>query len=176
MTARPILAVDVDGVLNALSRGAPEPGWQDTQVLPGQPYASGFRIRCNPGHGARLLGIAQETGAELTWCTTWEDLANEHIAPLVGLPELPVVPVSTGKTRTRSTVGEMKSAGMRAYAGDRPFCWLDDEPDAAHELRSCPVPHLVVEVDPETGLQDRHFAEARAWLLALAETAGEVPA
>jgi hypothetical protein len=171
---RPILAVDVDGVLNAISGGKPPAGWRDARVLPGSPYSSGFRIRHNPGHGAKLLAIAEETGAELTWCTTWEDLANEHIRQLVGLPELPVVPVSTGQTRSRSTVGEMKSAALRAYAGERPFCWLDDEPDAAHELRDCGTPHLVVEVDPETGLQDMHFAEARAWLLALAENAGEV--
>jgi HAD domain in Swiss Army Knife RNA repair proteins len=137
MSTKPILAVDMDGVLNACNSGAPAPGWQDTRVR-------GFRIRYNPGHGPRLLAIAEETDAELTWCTTWEALANEDIAPLVGLPELPWVPMEPGhagqKFSERRSVGRIKARAMAAYAGDRPFCWLDDEPDAASELAACPVP------------------------------------
>jgi HAD domain in Swiss Army Knife RNA repair proteins len=166
VTGRPILAVDVDGVLNAISDGKPPEGWQDA-------WAEGFRIRYNPGHGARLLVIAEATGSELTWCTTWEELANQHIRQLVGLPELPWVPMEPGRagrkfSEYRST-GATKVMAMRAYAGDRPFCWLDDEPDAADELRSLAVPHLVVYVDDSAGLQDEHFAAAQAWLAALPE-------
>jgi hypothetical protein len=167
VSARPILAVDVDGVLNACNDGPPAPGWQDTR-------AQGFRIRFNPGHGARLLAIAEETGAELVWCTTWEEMANQYIRQLVGLPELPWVPMEPGRAGQKfsehRSVGMTKAMAMRAYAGTRPFCWLDDEPDAAGELRSsCPVPHLVVYVDDNTGLQDEHFAAAQAWLAALPE-------
>lgn len=182
---RPILAVDVDGVLNACSDGEPPPGWRDARVRPHGPQSHGFRIRCNPAHGALLLAVAEETGAELIWCTTWEAMANEHIAPLVGLPELPWVPMEPGRAEVASaspdagrlagtyhhSVGETKAAAMRAYAAERSFVWLDDEPDAAWELRNCPVPHLVIRVDSETGLQDEHLAAARAWLAALAEPA-----
>jgi hypothetical protein len=158
---RPILAVDVDGVLNAISGGNPPTGWRDAKVR-------GFRIRHNPEHGARLVAIADECGAELTWCTTWEEMANEHIRQLVGLPELPVVPMEPGRAGRKfsqwESVGVTKAAAMRVYAGDRPFCWLDDEPDAADELRSLAVPHLVVQVHGELGLQDEHFDAARTWL------------
>jgi hypothetical protein len=169
MSDRPILAVDVDGVLNALSRGEPPEGWQDTRVqVAGH---GGFRIRYNPSHGARLLAIAEETGAELVWCTTWEEHANTYIRQLVGLPELPWVPMEPGRAGRKfseyRSVGKTKAAAMRAYAGDRPFCWLDDEPDAGDELRSLAVPHVVIEVDERTGLQDKHFEMARAWLLAM---------
>src|SRR5262245_1391504 len=119
MTIRPILAVDVDGVLNACHTGPPAPGWHDTKVL-------GFRIRYNPAHGGRLLAIAEETGAELTWCTTWEELANQHIRHLVGLPSLPVVPMRPGRAGMKfseyRSVGVIKARTMAAYAGDRPFC------------------------------------------------------
>lgn len=166
MSARSILAVDVDGVLNACNDGPPDPGWQDAR-------AHGYRIRYNPGHGARLLAIAEETGAELVWCTTWEEMANQHIRQLVGLPELPWVPMEPGRAGLKFSqyqgIGVTKAAAMRIYAGDRPFCWLDDEPDAAGELRSLAVPHLVVYVNDETGLQDEHFEAARAWLAALPE-------
>lgn len=176
MTARPILAVDVDGVLNACNLGKPAPGWQDTRVYPhGEGRGGYYRIRYNPGHGARLLAIAEETGAELTWCTTWEELANQHIAPLVGLPELPWVPMEPGRAGQKfsehRSVAMTKAMAMRAYAGDRPFCWLDDEPDAGTELLDCPVPHVVIEVDEWTGLQDKHFEAARSWLAALAAPA-----
>jgi hypothetical protein len=165
--SKPILAVDVDGVLNALSRGEPPPGWRDAT-----PFRR-FRIRHNPAHGALLLAIAQETGAELTWCTTWEELANEHIRHLVGLPELPFVPMEPGRAGLKfsghRSVGCTKANAMAAYAGGRPFCWLDDEPDAADGLRAHPVPHLVVCVDGEAGLQDAHLAAARTWLTARRE-------
>lgn len=160
--SRPILAVDVDGVLNALSGGTPPRGWEDHR-------ANGFRIRCNPSHGSALMVLAAEHGAELTWCTTWEGLANDYIAPLVGLPSLPVVPMEPGRRGPRKfseyvSVGVTKAAAMRAYAGDRPFCWLDDEPDAARELRDCTVPHRVVRVDSRAGLQDHHLRKAATWL------------
>jgi hypothetical protein len=173
---RPILAVDVDGVLNACNDGPPAPGWQDARVRPDGP-GRGFRIRHNPAHGAQLLAVAEEADAELVWCTTWEEMANRYIRKLVRLPELPWVPMEPGRAGLKfsevRSVGETKAAAMRAYAVERPFCWLDDEPDAAWELRGCPVPHLVVRVDSETGLQEEHLAAARAWLAALAEPAEE---
>lgn len=172
---RPILAVDVDGVLNALSFRDPHPpaGWRDALV-------KGYRIRHNPGHGPLLLAVAEETGAELTWCTTWEQMANEFIGPLVGLPELPVVPMEPGragrKFSDRRSVGLTKAQAMAAYAGDRPFCWLDDEPDAADGLRGCTTPHLVVQVEPRHGLQDKHLIRARTWLADLPREACGEPA
>jgi hypothetical protein len=164
-TPRPILAVDVDGVLNALSGGSTPPkGWQDTKVM-------GLRIRFNPSHGRQLLAVAVEHGAELTWCTTWEELAVKHIAPLVGLPVLPWVPMEPGRAGRRFSehvsIGTTKAAAMRAYAGDRPFCWLDDEPDAARELRRCAVPHKVIRVDGRAGLQDHHLRRASEWLVSV---------
>lgn len=169
MTAGPILAVDIDGVLNAISGGPPPEGWQDTKV-------KGFRIRYNPAHGAQLLALAAECQAELIWCTTWQEMANQYIRHLVGLPELPWVPMGPGRSGLKPSeyrpVGAMKAAAMRAYVGDRPFCWLDDEPDAADELRTHPAPHLVVYVHEEMGLQDGHLAQARAWLASLPRQTG----
>jgi HAD domain in Swiss Army Knife RNA repair proteins len=165
----PILAIDVDGVLNALNAGPPAPGWCDTQVAPNGRPGRGFRIRHNPAHGARLTALAAETGAELTWCTTWEHLANQHIRHLAGLPELPWVPMEPGHAGEKFSegrpVGKVKAMAIRAYAGDRPFCWLDDEPDAATELYTCTTPHCVIEVDGRYGLQDDHLKGARTWLL-----------
>lgn len=163
---RAILAVDVDGVLNAMSGGRPAKGWLDArvQVVTGE-RSMRLRIRYNPSHGAQLLALAAEYGAELTWCTTWEELANEHIGPLVGLPELPWVPMDAAGFS--ESLGPVKARSIAAYAGDRPFCLLDDEPDIETALRRHPVPHKVVRVDERAGLQDHHLRRAGEWLASL---------
>jgi len=161
---RPLLAVDVDGVVNAL------PDNPDAPLPAGQKLAwrLGFPIRYNPGHGAKLVATAREAGADLVWCTTWQGDANTHIAPLVGLPPLPWVPLAPNSLAL--SPGEWKAAGLAAYAtvpgGFRPFAWLDDDACQA-DLGSHPGPGLVVEVDPRTGLQDGHLAKAVAWLESL---------
>lgn len=86
------------------------------------------------------------------------------MAPLLGLPRLPVV---TPAPRRR------KAAHAVPWTGRRPWVWLDNdigELDAASGLaRAVRQPHLCVHVDPATGLTARHAELARAWL------AGEAP-
>ena len=50
--------------------------------------------------------------------------------------------------------------------GPRPFVWFEDDPDAASQLARQPDlgRHLMVKVDPVTGLTDSHMEQARAWL------------
>jgi hypothetical protein len=169
--AQPILALDVDGVLNALNAGEVPPGWERATVRGGLP------IRYNPRHGEQLQKIAADTGAELVWCTIWEDLANEHIAPLTGLPWLPWVAMDESMATVISErhikfsqaipVGAVKARALAQYAAGRPACWLEDEPEAPAEFSSYPAPHLVVQVDPLAGLQDEHLAMAASWLASL---------
>ncbi len=58
------------------------------------------------GHGPRLLALP----CVLMWATAWMESANEVIAPLLGLPELPVadLPDAPGHVllhRVDSTIG-----------------------------------------------------------------------
>lgn len=170
MTDRPILAVDVDGVLNALSKGRPPAGWADADV-------QGYRIRHNPRHGRMLADLAGRCGAQLVWCTTWEKNAAAHIAPLVGLPPMPWVPLEPGLPDWRGqakSIGLIKGDALMFWAGDRPTCWLDDEWDAPHSLYDWQTPHLVIRVDGRAGLQQQHLRKAEQWLSAVvASPAGE---
>jgi hypothetical protein len=165
MTDKPILAVDVDGVVNALS----------SNPLPEHRFAtvSLSSVQYNPGHGQQLLAIAKETGAELTWLTHWKDNANEHISPLIGLPCLPVVPLEPAyrkiKLSQRDVPGLVKSIALRIYAAGRPFCWLDDEPPVI-VATFYSQPHLIISVDPCLGLQPVHLEQARKWLTNLKES------
>jgi len=49
--------------------------------------ATAHWVRLDPQMGLRLAALP----CDLVWATTWEDEANAHIAPRIGLPQLPVV-------------------------------------------------------------------------------------
>ncbi|MFD0656319.1 HAD domain-containing protein [Thermocatellispora tengchongensis] len=133
-----------------------------------------YRVQLNTAHGPALLRLAEETGAELVWATTWEHAANEWIGPRIGLPELPVIemplPGLPGGPPP-SGYGEMfKTPHVAAYVGGRPFVWFDDhtwEPDEAY-LRDRPGigEFLLVRVDARAGLTEADLAGAREWLSA----------
>ncbi len=80
--------LDVDGVINSLN-----PLWGRYWPVPRRELSvhrcNGFNIHL-PGYMAELIG-ALDAQTEIVWCTTWEDSANQWIAPLVGLDERRVI-------------------------------------------------------------------------------------
>ncbi|MFB9967573.1 HAD domain-containing protein [Sinosporangium siamense] len=161
MIERPLLLVDVDGVLNPLGRPTPDFRKYECHVE-GQTYT----VFLNSRHGTRLLSLAVETGSELVWATTWEHWANEWIAPRLSLPQLPVIKLPPN---VRGQFGEMfKTPAIAEYVGRRPFVWFDDQVWAADEdyLRAHPGvgDFLLVQVDPRVGLTQTEFGYAREWL------------
>ncbi|WP_424532153.1 HAD domain-containing protein [Sphaerisporangium viridialbum] len=161
MTKRPLVLLDVDGVLNPARRHSLWLRRHDC-VLDGQTY----RILLNRRHGRQLAELARDADAELAWATTWEQHANDHISPRIGLPSLPVIKVNSDPG---SRAGEhFKTRHVAEYVAGRPFVWFDDSlgtPDWQY-LKDHPGvdEFLLVEVDPMTGLTDRHLARAREWL------------
>lgn len=155
---RPLVLLDVDGVLNPLERS---PGYQRYRAVPD---GTVFRLLLNPEHGPLLTGLAEATGAELVWASYWRDAANDWIAPRIGLPPLPSVPLPT--LQPGFSYGVWKARHVAAWTGTRPFVWLEDEPDVADALArmSGLGPYHIVRVDPREGLTERHVASARAWL------------
>ncbi|MGW5154288.1 HAD domain-containing protein [Nonomuraea wenchangensis] len=160
---RPLLLLDVDGVLNPIGRRPP--GYRRYRcVVDGETYV----VRLDPRHGRQLLDLAEATGAELAWATTWEEHANDWIAPRIGLPSLPVVAVNAPTTPV-SGHGEMfKTPAVAAYAGRRPFVWFDDQVWAEDEeylrVHQGVDDFLLVHVDPAHGLTSGHLGMAREWL------------
>lgn len=146
--ARPLLLVDVDGVLNpfAVRRGVLPRGFTEHAIL-------GYRVLLARHHGDWLNGLADRF--ELVWATTWEDDANTLIAPLVGLPtDLPVIAFPNPQA-----TGTWKLPAVAAYVGDRPAAWIDDDlgSDAVRwrDLRTAPT--LLLRCDPAVGLVRRHI-------------------
>jgi hypothetical protein len=162
-TAKPVVLVDVDGVLNPIERG---PGYRRHRATPD---GITYRLWLNAAHGPMLRTLAADTGAELHWASFWRDSANDWIAPKVGLPQLPHVPIPPLPIESGMTLGGWKARHVAEWAGRRPFVWFEDEPDAPAALLTEPGlgDHLLVPVDPVVGLTDEHIEQARGWLLAL---------
>lgn len=154
MTGRPLLFVDVDGVLNPADPW-PADGFDRHHLL-------GYDVLLAPLHGAWLRELSGTY--ELCWATTWQDSANAHIAPLLGLPDLPVVPVNRytrqpGDPRIRLTelLSGHKWAPLLRYAAGRPFAWIDDVvPPRLVRNSLLRGDRLLLRVDPVQGLERHH--------------------
>ena len=80
--SRPILAVDVDGVISLF--GFDEPPASDEarfELVDGMVHCISLPA------GERLRRLAEHY--DLVWATGWEDKANDYLPNMLGLPELP---------------------------------------------------------------------------------------
>lgn len=160
----PLLFLDVDGPLNPYA-AQPErrpAGYTTIRVPFGRDEgplgrARMLRVWLNPAHGPALLGL----GCALVWATTWMDDANRWIAPVLDLPRLPFVDFGEALLRERPDGVHWKTTAIVAYAGGRPFAWVDDEQSAldhAYVAAHHAGPALLHHVDPRVGLRDGDFA------------------
>jgi hypothetical protein len=160
---RPLLILDVDGVLNPhRPRADPEPPWIIFEA-----DWSGYVVALNPEHGKQLLALAERTGCEIVWGTSWEEHANAEVSPRLGLPSLEVIQVNTQPSVLDSMV-LWKTGHIASYAAGRPFVWLDDHPGDVDSkfLASHGAPHhLIIQIDADEGLQDHHLRQAEKWLM-----------
>jgi hypothetical protein len=101
---------------------------------------------------------------ELVWATTWEHEANRHIAPLLELPQLPVVEFTGYQARPddpKLPVLDLftgrKWAPILRYAAGRPFAWVDDVmPERLVTRARLRRDRLLLQVDPAHGLRREH--------------------
>ena len=151
---KPLLFVDVDGVLNPQLSGsqARKLGFTRRHVR----YAGRREgVWINPEHGPMLLAMADTF--DLVWATWWMHAANREIGPMLGLPTLPVAEFTDAD-------GLSKVPGVLRYAAGRPFAWLDDDlsSDELLAVRRHPD-HLVALVDDTVGLTETHLVTVRRW-------------
>jgi hypothetical protein len=153
---RPLLLLDVDGVL--LPFGSP----------------TAMAEHYNPARfAAKIKRLAE--AYEIHWCTGWEDDANKQIAPLLGMEQLPVVPLYSNWDTFRSEgYVHWKHSSILKYMEKhegRPYAFIDDDISEIPEFGS--APHLWVKTDPLVGITDEHVDLLLAWVESLDLPGGE---
>jgi hypothetical protein len=126
-----------------------------------------LRVWLNPGHGDSLRELSGLF--DLVWATTWGGDANTLIAPVLGLPELPVVDWP-GMFDDGPDGTFWKTRHVLAHAAGRPFAWVDDElgdADRAYVAARHQGSALLHRVDARHGLRPADFTALRAFADAL---------
>lgn len=154
-SVRPLLLVDVDGVISlfGFDAAAPPPG--RPTLIDGVPHLLSFQA------AEVLLAVADRY--DCAWCTGWKERANEHLPWLLDLPRgWPFVPLKVETRPGSGVAGHWKLGAIDAFAGpDRPLAWIDDDFNEAcfawAAARSAPT--VLVECDPAVGLVKEGEAE-----------------
>ena len=153
--SRPVLAVDVDGVVSLFGYDEPPDATVACfEEIDGMTYcislAAGERLR-------RLSAFY-----ELLWASGWEARANRYLPRLLGLPELPHLDFE-GAARFGSAHWKLRPLGE--YAQARALAWIDDSFDeTCYEwARSRREPTLLMPTESHLGLEEVHVEALIAW-------------
>ncbi|MET9218588.1 HAD domain-containing protein [Streptomyces sp. NPDC003300] len=160
---RPLLFLDVDGPL--IPFGATREEYPDgyPTYVPQEAGANPLLARVDPALGRKLLALP----CDLVWATTWEAEANECLAPLLGLAQLPVVTWPEPSEERNPSGLHWKTRTLLDWAAERPFAWLDDEisdADRTWAQAHHPARTLLHRVDHRHGLTDTDLAAVAMWL------------
>ncbi|MGC7093937.1 HAD domain-containing protein [Amycolatopsis lurida] len=171
-SGRPLIAIDVDGVLAPELDGRSVPAGYQRHTYRG-PNSLGepmeTSVYLNPAHGRWFQALAAR-GADLVWATTWRRQAAEFIAPRIELPvNMPVIEVGpyTGTRFGHS----LKHPAVAEFAADRPLAWLDDhfggkDHGWAEERTASGLPTLLLPIPSAQGLSWAHVEILYLWLSA----------
>jgi hypothetical protein len=157
---RPLLLVDVDGVISLFGFDPAQPPNGRWQMVDGIAHL----LSAAAGEQLRRLSDAYE----LAWCSGWEEKANEYLPLALGLAG-PLPHLSFAGTRPQ-VAGHWKLETIDRFAGpDRPVAWIDDAHD--HRCRSWARDRrgqtLLISTDPAIGLTDGQVRRLLEWASAL---------
>lgn len=155
----PILAVDIDGVISLF-------GFEDQPAVEGAEFEliDGALHCVSNQAGGRLRRLAEQF--EIVWATGWES-GGDRISELLDLPRWPHL---SFKGAARFGSADWKLEPLGRYARGRPLAWIDDSLDAACYAwaRDRDEPTLLVETEPDLGLQDVQVEALLGWARSLA--------
>lgn len=148
---KPILLVDVDGVLNAFGFSRIHyPEFEDVWDH------GAFRIHVPAGTRDRMQRLAEVY--DLVWATAWEDKAAPEWGPRLGvMGDSPHIAWRYGSVMDQTWKLRDVEAWCEANAGDRPVAWIDDDlhEDASRWAKKHGY-HLV-RTNPTHGMTDGDF-------------------
>lgn len=189
MTEKPVLLLDVDGVLNLL------PGWGKQKVRvtrdhrmerlwldepsltdPDKPLSMQIRIPLDAP--ALVEQLAEHF--DIHWFTMWNEDARNVFAPLAGLPDFPMLRADWNlgldvfdaltprpNTTLRREVWVGKTPLIEGHLGTRPWVWIDDDATRTDDWwlakYAAVGEHLIIPVKPHEGLTQHTVDKAIAW-------------
>jgi hypothetical protein len=157
--ARPLLAVDVDGVISLFGFDEPPAGSVARfELIDGMVHCISLAA------GERLMRLSDHY--ELIWATGWEQKANDYLPNILGLPELPYLSFE-GAARFGSA--HWKLGPLDAHGRGRPLAWIDDSFDeSCYEwARERDEPTLLVPTESALGLEEAQTEALVDWARAL---------
>lgn len=156
---RPLLAIDVDGVISLF--GFEEPPASTLarfELIDGMVHC----ISLQAGERLRRLGELYD----MVWATGWEEKANDYMPNVLGMPELPFL---TFKGAARFGSAHWKLDPLDKYGKGRALAWIDDSFDeSCYEwARSREEPTLLVPTESDVGLEEAQTEALIAWARSL---------
>lgn len=182
---RPVLLLDIDGVLNLFPHFLEDRVTRQTQRQSAllsstqkQPYSLDI-----PLDAADLVDQLADY-FELHWYTMWNEHARAVFTPLAGIRQqfdhfecdwvggLDALNATDTPEWMRKAIWVAKTPLIPEHVGDRPFVWVDDDTTPVDSLWLEAHPEvgefLLITVEPHSGLTQDTVNEAIAWAQSLA--------
>ena len=152
---RPMLLLDIDGVLSPFGAGPP-PGFNREAF-------GEYEVVWSAQHREWLAELSSLF--QLVWATTWEHSANEAMSPVLGLGQLPVIEFDRGSGDT------WKLPSVQEFIADQPMAWIDDDLyiDAFAWAREREAPTLLIRTSSSVGMTADHFEQLLAFADGIAD-------
>jgi hypothetical protein len=171
----PVLFLDVDGVLNAVSRYPDRQVWQNWEQAEVPNRIGTFPVLWSPSVTCRIASWVERALVSVLWLTTWLDDANGPLRETLGLPEFPVLgshlsedpALPSGSRGLRWWKADLVEEHLAAHPGT-PFVWLDDHLRVMLALQTrLSAQHDCLLIGPAShvGLTPQHLQSVEAWLL-----------
>jgi hypothetical protein len=128
----PVWLLDVDGVLNAVTRTPDWSLWDDWRRGTATADGTAWPIWFSPTVVATVRRLHESGLVEARWLTTWGAYANVELRELLGMPPLgvesdvlaePGESISPGVPEAEAGTSHGEAAAATAQAGDLPWTW-----------------------------------------------------